>query len=237
MSRYYWLRKTQSSRYTGYYNASHKWALPGVHCPQCATTWAGACTGYPSADLSSLAEREDLTEARPEPYDEFVRLRELVQPLVPAGAQLIPGTSFGPLQGTASGQFEPILLQNPGELLMRREALERLRAEGLCDLQGYRTELRFRQKRPPELLEIELVPHGRLHLDCFPERPAPCSKCGRVGLPRPEEPVLERTSLPADTNLFRLRDFETMLVCTECFHEAVLRLKLDGLVFRELPVK
>jgi uncharacterized double-CXXCG motif protein len=186
-------------------------------------------------DLSALAERENLTEARPEPYDEFVRLRELVRPFVPAGVQLIPGTSFGPLQGTASGTFEQLLLQNPGELLVRWESLERLHAEGLRGLHGYRTGLRFRQKKPPELLEMEIMPHGRLHLDCLPTPPVPCARCGRVGLPRPEEPVLERASLPTNVDLFRLKDFETMLVCTERFREAALRLQVEGLAFHELP--
>jgi hypothetical protein len=49
--------------------------------------------------------------------------------------------------------------------------------------------------------------------------------------------VLERASLPASVDLFRLKDFETMLICTERFHEAVLRLQVEGLAFQELPAR
>jgi uncharacterized double-CXXCG motif protein len=238
MERFYSLKRPAAPRHTGSYNASHTWGLPGVHCPQCQTTWAGACTGYPSVDLSSLAAKEDLTKPRVEPYDEFVRLRDLVRPFVPARVQLIPGTTFGPLRGTSAGTFGTFLFQNPGELLVHREALERLQAEGLRGLSGYRTELRFRQKKPPEMLEMEIIPHGRLHPDCFlPDRPNPCARCGRMGLSLPEQPVLERASLPDDLDLFRLATFETVLVCTERFRDAVLRLELDGLEFRELPLR
>ena len=66
---------------------------------------------------------------------------------------------------------------------MRREPLERLQAEGLRGLKGCRTELRFRKKNPPELLEMELLPRGNLHPDCLPgDRPAPCPKCEPEGL-------------------------------------------------------
>lgn len=212
--------------------------LPGVSCPECGSTWAGACTGYPCVDLSSLPEQGELARPRPEPYDTFARLRELVRPLVPAKVQLIPGTAFGPLVGTASGKFGPLLFQNPGELLMLREAVERLQAEGVRGLKGCRTELRFRTKNPPELLEMEILPHGRLHPDCLPPGPAPpCARCGLVELSVPEEPILDAASLPTDTDLFRLADLETVLVCTERLREAVLRLGMDGVVFRELPTR
>ncbi len=75
------------------------------------------------------------------------------------------------------------------------------------------TELRFRQKNPPELLELEVLPRG-------------------------EEPILEAASLPQDLDLFRLSDFTTVLVGTERFVEAVRRLGFEqDILFRELPVR
>lgn len=126
----------------------------------------------------------------------------------------------------------------PWDLLMRREALEQLQAAGVRGLKGCRTELRFRRKNPPELLEPELLPQGQLHPDCLPaDRPAPCEKCGRKGWKRPEEPILDAASLPQDLDLFRVGDFTTMIVGTERFVEA-LRKRGDeqDLLFRELPL-
>lgn len=121
---------------------------------------------------------------------------------------------------------------------MRREALERMQAEGVRGLAGHPTELRFRQKAPPALLEVEILPQGHLHPDCLsPERVPPCARCGWFGDRLPEDFILEAASLPAHTDLFRLTDFETILICTERFREAVQRLGLDGVAFREVPVR
>jgi uncharacterized double-CXXCG motif protein len=190
-------------------------------------------------DLSHLSEKDKYSARLEKDYAEFERLREQVRPLVPAGVPLWPGTEFGLLVGTAKGEFGPLLMQNPWELLMRREALEQLQASGVRGLKGCRTELRFRQKNPPELLELELLPRGRFHPDCLPaERPAPCEKCGRTGWKRPEEPILEAASLPEELDLFRLGDYTTMIMGSERFVEAVRRLGDEqDVLFRELPVR
>jgi uncharacterized double-CXXCG motif protein len=201
-------------------------------------TWAGTGRQYPGVDLSVLPERDAFVEARPEPFEEFSRLRELVRPVAPAGADLSPGAEFGPLVGSAVGSFGPFVFQNPWTLLVSREVLERLQAEGVRGLKGYRTELRFRQKKAPELLELQLEPRGLLHLDCIPpEARVPCTKCGRQGFRLPEEPILEAASLPEDIDLFRVANFATILVGTERFRDAVQRLELDGIVLRELPLR
>lgn len=241
MSRYTdnpWVQQPPASRYTGTLNARHKWGgLPGLSCPECGASWAGGMTSYPSVDLSSLPERKEYEKARPEPFDEFVRLRELVRPLVPPGAQLLPGATFGPLVGTATGTFSPLFFYYVTMPLIEREALEKLQAEGVRGLKGFPTELRFRQKKHPELWELEILPHGRLHPDCTPERPPPCPKCGRDYFGRPDDFILDAASLPTHTDLFRLSDFETTFIATERFVDAVRRLQLDGAEFREVPVR
>ncbi len=239
MTKFYWLQFPEQSRYTGDLNAGHKWGgLPGLRCPQCGATWAGSATSYPSVDLSSLPERKEYEKPRPEPFDEFVRLRELVRPLVPPGAQLLPGAEFGPLVGTATGTFSPLFFYYKSMPLVHREALEQLQAEGVRGLRAFPTELRFRQKKHPELLELEILPHGRLHPDCTPQdRPPPCSKCENDYFTRPDEPILDAASLPTHTDLFRLTDFETMLIGTERFVDAVRRLALEDLDIRELPLR
>ncbi|QRN97229.1 double-CXXCG motif protein [Archangium violaceum] len=240
MTKFYWLQEPKAWRGTGDLSrARHKWGgLPGLQCPECGATWAGSATAYPSVDLSSLPQRTAFEEARPEPFDEFVRLRELVRPLVPPGAQLLPGAEFGPLVGTATGTFSPIFFYFVQMPVMHREALEKLQAEGVRGLKGFPTELRFRQKNHPELVELEILPHGRLHIDCLPpDRPPRCLKCGRNGFKRPDDLILDAASLPENLDLFRLTDFEATFICTERFVDAVRRLELHEAVFRELPLR
>jgi uncharacterized double-CXXCG motif protein len=238
--RFYSLEKVPNPRYSGSHSYGNKWGLPGVHCPECHADWASTGGSYPSVDLSHLPaqEQKKYLPRLEENYAEFERLREQVRPLVPPGVHLWPGTLFGPMNGTAQGEFGPLVLHHSWTLLMRPEPLERWRAEGLQGLKGVRTELRFRKKNPPELLEMELLPRGEFHPDCLPERPSPCPKCGRAGLKLPDKPILNQATLPQDLDLFRLAGFLTMIIGTERFVEAVRRLGYEqDIAFRELPVR
>lgn len=236
--RFYRLREDTNAGYTGYFSAASRWGLPGVRCPQCGATWASAATAYPCVDLSELPERGEFEKARPEPIEEFERLRELVRPLVPPGAPLPPGTTFGPVIGPAQGKFGPFYFEYAWALFMRREAMESLRAAGVRGLEGCKPELRFRQKsNPPELLELQLIPHGLLHPDCLPARPPACARCGFDSFELPKKLILDKASLPEHTDVFRLASFSTVLVGSERFKDAVQRLGLDGIRFEELPLR
>jgi uncharacterized double-CXXCG motif protein len=230
--------KPEALRYTGEYNGAHKWTLPGVYCPTCHATWGGG-PAYPGTDLSGLPEAKSLERAYlEEDFAEFERLRELVRPLVPPRAPLWPGTRFGPLAGTARGNFAQLTLQYGDSLLIRREALEQLQAEHLQGLEGYRTQLRFRQKQAPELLELQLMHHGRLHPACIPaEQRTPCARCGRWGFSLPKEPLLEAASLTGHPDIFQLDGFATLLVGSERFVDTVQRLGFAEVYFRELPLR
>ncbi len=238
MPRMYWLRQFPLELCKTEISATHRWGLPGVHCPTCGVTWSDGSDAYPSVDLTSLPERNEFEKPRPEPYAEFARLREIVRPLMPVDVTLRPGTELGPLVGTASGPFEAFDFLNPWTMLVQREPLERLQAEGVRGLKGCRTALRFRRKNPPELLELEIHPYGQLHPDCLPpDRVPPCRTCGREGLRLPDEPILDAASLPTHTDLFRVGNYTTVLIGSECFEEAVRRLGLKGIVCRELPLR
>jgi uncharacterized double-CXXCG motif protein len=207
-------------------------------CHACGATWSSSGHSYPCVDLSDLPERREFEKARPEPFVEFARLRELVRPLAPANAELPPGTDLGPLVGRASGKFSAFVWVSGLLLLVRREVLEILQAEGLRGLLGCRTELRFRQKDAPELLDLQLEPRGRLHPDCIPPNvPPPCQTCGRFALTRPDQPILDVRSLPTGVDLFRVGNFATMVIGTERFMNTVQRMGMDGLTFRELPTR
>ncbi|MFP2930323.1 double-CXXCG motif protein [Pyxidicoccus sp. 3LG] len=239
MTRYFWLRedKPVADKYGGYFDASNKWGLPGASCHTCGVTWSSAGHRYPCIDLSHLTECREFEKARPEPFSEFARLRELVRPLAPPDVDLPPGTRFGPLVGRATGEFAAVSLY-AAMLLVQRDAVERLQAEGVRGLLPCPTLMRLRKKDPPELLDLQIEPHGRLHADCIPpDVPPPCTTCGRHGFSRPDEPILDAASLPTALDLFRVGNFATMLIGTERFMDAVRSLELDGLTFRELPTR
>jgi uncharacterized double-CXXCG motif protein len=236
--RLYRLRSVSPSSYSWELRTEHQWLLPGVHCPTCDDIWSGIGEAYPAVDLSGLPDARKFRARVEEDFEEFTRLRELVRPLVPKGVPLEPGTTFGALVGRGHGQFPQLVFPAPWTLLVRREALERLQAEGLRGLNGCRTELRFKQKDPPELLELQIEPRGLLHRDCLPRGlPAPCETCGGPGFSLPEEPVLDAASLPDDRDLFRLANYQTVIVGTERFAETVRRLGFEEVKFSELPTR
>jgi len=236
--RFYELREDKKAGYTGYFSAASRWGLPGVRCPQCGATWASAATAYPCVDLSALPERAEFEKPRPEPIKEFERLRELVRTLAPPGVPLPPGTRFGPSVGSAQGKFGPFYFDYDWTLFMRREAMESLRAAGIRGLEGCKPDVRFRQKsNPPELLELQLIPHGLLHPDCLPSRSPACTRCELDSFQLPNNLLLDAASLPEHTDVFRLANFATVLVGSERFKDAVERLGLDGIRFEELPLR
>ncbi|WNG62678.1 hypothetical protein F0U59_17165 [Archangium gephyra] len=235
--RFFRIEEDRSSRYTGDVDGVHKWGLPGIlECPSCRATWSGGSKMYPSVDLTAVAALADFEEARAEPIEEYERLCELVRPFLPAGAIVEPGSSFGPLIGKGHGCFGSFVTPLPSWLLVQREAFEKLQAEGLRGLKGCCTHLRFRRRASPELLELELLPVGRAHPDCLPQdRQPPCSRCGRHGIRRPQELLLDAATLPSHLDVFRLEDFSTTLICTERFVDACQRQGLDGVTFRLQP--
>ena len=235
--RYFEIENDRSEGYTGSIHGVHKWGLPGLlNCPGCKTTWSTSAQIYPSVDLTPVTALADFVEARPEPIEEYERMCELVRPLLPQGAVLEPGAAFGPFVGKAHGRFGAYAAPLSWWPMMQREALEKLQAEGLRGLKGCPTQIRFRQRASPVLLELELLPVGHAHPDCLPpNREPPCPRCGRLGLTLPKSLVLDASTLPDHLDLFRLRDFSTVVVCTERFVEAYQRLGLDGAVFSALP--
>lgn len=239
--RFYEVIESRAPRYTGNLsNAAHPWGLPGMHCPECGAPGGWGGLQYPCVDLSGLPARElkKLSDSWPVSFEEFERLRELVRPRVPQDALLRPGTRFGPLTGTGEGSFGQLFMQNPWSLFARREALERLLGTGLQGLEGCSVNVRFRQKQAPELRELQLVARGRLHPDCLPpRRQPPCSRCGREDLSLPSVYWLDAASLAEHLEVFRLADWPTLIFATERMVEAVTRLELDGVEFRQVEAR
>jgi uncharacterized double-CXXCG motif protein len=236
--RFYAVKKAPGRSLTGDMQVVSKWLLPGVTCSQCGATWSEAGVSYPCVDLSNHPRQAEFTHPRAEPIDAFEQLRESVRPLLPEGALLPPGTSLGPSVGTAQGEFGAFFFEQPWVLFVRQEAMSSLVTAGVKGLNGCRPELTFRRKTLlPELVELQLEPLGRLHRECLPARPPPCSRCGRTGHSLPAVPLLDAESLPLQCDLFRLANFSTVLVGTERFKDAVQSLGLEGISFHEMPQK
>jgi uncharacterized double-CXXCG motif protein len=239
--RFYKLESIPASRmrYKGEYKAKRKWGLPGLHCPTCGDSWACIAEAYPSADLSGLPAAKQFEEAWLEKdYEKFERLRAAVRPLVPSWARLTPGTGFGPLVGSARGNFPQLYMLYSWRVIIRREALEQLQAEGLRGLKGCRTELRFRQRNAPELMELETEPHGLYHPDCLPPgNNEPCKTCGGYETGPSGQPVLDKASLPEHVDIFQLRDHDGLVIINERFADTLRRLGFEEYVLCELPVR
>lgn len=236
--KYFTVEEDSSPSYTGAITGSHKWGLPGIDtCPACGATWGDNSRAYPSVDLTSVASLAEFADPWAVPIEEYERMCELVRPFLPPGALLEPGTNLGPVVGTAIGRFGQLMTSYPSWLLVQREALEKLQAEGLQGLKGCPMQLRFRQRNSPEFFELELLPVGRAHADCLPpDRGPPCPRCGREGLTLPDGLLLDASTLPSHLDVFRLEDFSNVIVCTERFAKACKRLRLDGVVFKPVPV-
>lgn len=211
---FYEAREDVSLGYSGGLDdATHKWGLPGVQpCPTCRAGGGTLGLEYPCVDLSSLPAHElkKLSDPWPIPREEMSRLTELVRPFVPSWALLKPGALFGPITGKGVGRFGQRVMQTPWTLLLRREALERLQTAGLRGLQACPSDIRFRGKNPPELLELHKLPNPL---------------------------ILDATSLPEEVDVFRMEDVWGVILVTERFVDAVKRLELDGVTFRELEAR
>jgi uncharacterized double-CXXCG motif protein len=114
-----------------------------------------------------------------------------------------------------------------------------MQAAGLRGLHGCPLNVRFRVKRPPELVDVQLETRGQLHPDCVPrEREPPCPACGRdKGYSLPEPLILDAASLPTKLDVFRLGSASTVIIASQHLVDAVARLALDGVMFRELETR
>ena len=229
------------SRHTGTIDGEPRWCIPSIECALCGG-YGGLGEAYPTVSLSNFKERAALEEPRSlqaVPLEEYQRLCELLRPRVPQGAPLEPGTWLGPVIGSTSGHFGDFVFQAPWVLWASQVALEKLQAAGLRGLMGASGELRHRGKNPPELLNLEIQVRGSLHPACFTESwQAPCKRCGshRNGYPVGAA-VLNAMTLPDDVDIFRLREFKTVIIANERFVDTVRRLRLGNIAFRELPVR
>jgi hypothetical protein len=87
-------------------------------------------------------------------------------------------------------------------------------------------------------MELEMESHGLFHPDCLPPVNAePCGTCWGYDYDVPEQPVLDKTSLPEHLDIFRLRNRHGFIVLNERFADTLRRLGFEEYALRELPVR
>ncbi|MCP3164996.1 SitI6 family double-CXXCG motif immunity protein [Myxococcus qinghaiensis] len=223
--KFFWLRSSlsQGTRWSGSYEASYRWGLPGAQCPTCRAELGGVALNYPNVSLSELQNEREYREARPVPWEEYLRLREGVLPLLPVGARLEPGSCFGPLRGRARGVFPPVVMQDPWTLLVARPVLQAMEQARLSGAVPVRVDLKG-LKDPEGLYELQLLPQGKLASDCASRRGPSCATCGSVEDLWPDEWWLDTDALPT-IDLCRLPSNPAIILASE---RAVAVLTTEG---------
>ena len=220
-------------------NATHKWAIPGIKCTACGTTWANTGLAYPGVDLSYLPCVEAYQDQWPIAPDRFDELRDKVLPLVPPKSLVLPGTEFGPLTGDIQGQFDQAVFiwVNPWTLLLRRDAQQYFHNSGVILPITLDTDLTYKGKLCSTLVELQIEARASiLQYDKTTRSETACFLCGHHPMLRPEPVIIQEACLPDDLDLFRLREFTTLILATERFFRVCQELAITDLLFREARI-
>jgi len=216
-------------------DARHKWSLPGLRCSVCHQTWSNTGLAYPEIELSSLLNNKRYLDSWPVPLDAFTSLCEPLMPLVPDGALLLPGTNFGPLIGKSKGEFGDFIWPIDWWLLIQKTALARLKETSLSLPVAVKAQIKTQEKSKVEMMEFQIMPHGKIAPASFDAAIGKlCSGCGRREFPMLQKVVVELNSISRGVDLFRLSNFTTIILATEKFVDAVERLHLSDILFREV---
>ncbi|HMX24701.1 MAG TPA: double-CXXCG motif protein [Blastocatellia bacterium] len=218
----------------GFIDASHEWSLPGVTCVACGNTWGAIGTAYPRLNLQGTKFESIFRDSYPVSLARLEELRQSIRHIVPKGLPLPPGTHFGPLIGTAEGPFCDFVWHDYWDILVNKEALNRLKTEGVQLSQEVMPKFNLLKKWNANLLELQIEPRARMiHTSATSDT---CTACGRWGISRPDKIVIDSSTLPEDVDLFRVVSFSTIILANNRFTDAVRRLELTGVSFKPVMI-
>lgn len=231
------IREDQFRKKAGYIDAGHKWGLPGVVCPVCKSTWSTVGLEYPSVDLTNFADEKLYREARPEPLSEFLRLRQKIADAFPQLPVLKPGAKFGPSVGKAvGGRLDGFVWRAWWTICLEASALKKLKDNGLLLPNSVKAELKFK-KEEQEVFEFDLPLKGKLTNGVYDGIQLNyCDACGRDSASKPDEILIDSSSIPNNIDIFRVSNFRTIILVTERFVETVTNLNIKGAVFEEVKI-
>lgn len=238
--KFYEIKPNYSDEKQNFLDAAHRWGLPGVSCSVCDQIWAGCGLEYPSVDISELLFAGRLEEGWVASLEEFEYFKSEIQRSFPECQYLQPGTRFGNLVGDEvgkkSGHLNDFMFHMHWTVVVKGTALEKLRSARLNLPKTIEATINF--KTIPEVLfEFEIPPIGTLINPIYEGGiNEACSACGRIGVSKPEKIIVEKSSLLKKLDIFRLRNFATMVLVSERFVESVNKLNLSGAIFKKVEL-
>lgn len=235
--------------------ARSKWGLPGIKCSDCGCRcWS--FVRYPSLVLPDGVDPQPYLERGPVRPDRFKELCAQLTERWRQKVNLPPGADFGPLVGNAWGKCGDVCWAG-SSMLLSAEAAERLKQAGVEGLNLVRTEIKWRARKGPEYLELDIPARARFYPG-YLERlrlydgAVRCKTCGFLRRRSRELPdrkarlayeelsyyfVLNAPSLPATWDLLRIEEAETTVIASEHFRNAALQSGLTNIVFQEVAVQ
>lgn len=221
----------------GYLDAAHKWGLPGVVCPVCGVTWGVSGLEYPSVDLTSFPNVSRYKEPWPVPLETYRDMRDELWKTFPHLPTLLPGTALGPSQGKIKGgRVKDFVWGSWWTISLESTAYERLLNSGLSLPKVVKAEI-VSKKNPQEVLEFDLPLEAELTNGIYDGIQLDfCIACGRNSATLPEQIVIDVSSVSGSFDIFRIRNFTTIVLVTEDFVEVVDSFGLSGAIFQEVEI-
>lgn len=214
-------------------DAGHTTFLPGIICPKCGT-WARTGAAYPTITKSMLGALLPRLSGKPLALAEFQNLQRDLLEIIGTDRPLFPGSQFDAAVGSVSGRVPDFAWSNPWTLFTQFRVFETMQDRGL-HLTGAVAELSSRKRESPPLVEIEAIPRVRLHKSLIAQQDVQeCHLCGRMGVRKPKEIVLDETSLDASIPIQRVYEL-TSLVVNAKFVEVIQDEGLQGVTL--VPAK
>lgn len=228
------IRASKSSK-TSWIDAAHRWGLPGVDCPDCGSIWGTVGLEYPTVDLSGLPEELEYREARSASLESYRSLKRTISDAFPNLPVLLPGAAFGPLTGRASGKrLEGFVWRAWWSICLEADALEKLRKTGLNLPQHVKADITYRNE-VQEVFELSLPLEGVLVNPVYDGiQLNHCTTCDRDSGTLPDAPLVDVSSISGTSDIFRIRNFTTIILVTEQFVEAVESQRITGAEFKQI---
>ena len=138
----------------GYVDGYHAdGGLPGVTCQTCGVMWSTNGFAYPGVDISVFEDYKNLFKPGNVSVERYKELRKIVEPLLPSGSHIPPGTSFGTLMGDAIGDLQAFA-KCDGAFMIQRDVYDDMVTCGLQMPRAFPARLFFLEGMPKvEMLE------------------------------------------------------------------------------------
>jgi uncharacterized double-CXXCG motif protein len=229
-------KKNWGNAYSDDIIARRAWSLPGVECSECGNTWALIGVDYPLVDISQLAVDDSTFKPRAAPVEEYLKLKDLVAPFLTKGIQIPPGTGLGPLVGKGTGKCGDFAWPNSWTLLIKQSTYQGLQSMDLRLPSVAIPQIEFNKNSGCDLFEFQIEPQAYLASESY-DAPEPriCPRCGRDDR-KVQKLVIDKSTIPTDSDMYRIKNFPTYILVTERFKDTVIQLNLTNIIFEDIKI-